>query len=107
MNERKKRVSGKKRGVPSRDELYRKVAGKVPEAINYVVGVMKGTRRANSVRLGAAKLLINKALPDLKVQEITGEGGGPIDVRVIKDYISEPSNINATSATGAEEQDKV
>lgn len=95
-----KRVSKKKTGVPSRDVLYRKVAAKVPEAISYVIGVMRGTRRSNPVRFGAAKLLINKALPDIKVQEITGDSGGPIDVRIIKDYIAEPSNINAASNSG-------
>ena len=45
---------------------------------------MRESRNDNAA-LGAAKTIINKVLPDLKAQELTGTEGKQIQVRII-DY---------------------
>lgn len=38
----------------------------------------------SSTQVQAAKIYIGKFIPDLKAMEITGEGGGPLVIEVIK-----------------------
>ena len=35
-------------------------------------------------QVNAARIVIAKSIPDLKAMEITGQGGGPIQVEVVK-----------------------
>ena len=85
-----KPVSNQKRGggVPSRDALYRRIAGHANDCIDYLVGIMNGTVTANPVRMGAAKILLNKVIPDIKVTELQGNMDKPLGVVLLptKDY---------------------
>ena|SRR3989344_4644010 len=81
----KKEVSnqGKGGGVPSRDALYRKVAKKAEACIDYLIAIVEGRKPANAVKMGAARILLNKVLPDIKVQEIRAETDRPLGVVVL------------------------
>lgn len=80
-NEHKSKAGG--RTMPTRENLYARVANHVPDAIDKAVALLKSNNEA--IRLGAIKFLVDKALPDLKAVEVTGENRGPIEIIVIKD----------------------
>lgn len=59
-------------GVPNRGSLYAVVAAHSKEAIKTLYDLMKNSNN-DGIRLGAAKALLNKALPDLKQNDISEE----------------------------------
>ena len=73
MKEEIKPVSShRKGGVPSRDELYRKVAMKALKAIEVLADIMEtGGDNKAAMKIGAARTLLNKALPDLRSSEFS------------------------------------
>jgi hypothetical protein len=81
MNEE---VSEHKRrgGVPSRDELYRKVANHAIGAINVLVEEMTKPTKMSGARVAAARTLLSKALPDLKAVEVAGDSARPLFVKL-------------------------
>lgn len=86
----KKGIETKKRGVENRRGLYAVAASHSKEAIKVLVELMYS--RNENIRLGAAKALLGKALPDLRATELSGEIHEPIRVGIIKEYLStEPS----------------
>ncbi len=58
----------KQRGVPNRGSLYAVAAAHSKEAIDTLYDLMMNSKNDN-VRLGAAKALLDKSLPDLKPSE--------------------------------------
>lgn len=72
-----------KGGVPSRDQMYRKIAMKAFYLIDYLMDVINGKLPASAVRIGAAKTLLNKALPDLRAMEVTGKDGQQFTITVV------------------------
>jgi hypothetical protein len=58
-------------GVPRRTNLYNIVAPKGREIINTLFALLKSNNEG--IRLGAAKVLINKILPDLQAIQHKGE----------------------------------
>lgn len=58
----------KQRGVPNRGSLYAVAAAHSKEAIDVLYDLMMNSKNDN-VRLGAAKSLLDKSLPDLKPSE--------------------------------------
>lgn len=54
----------KKGGVPNKGSLYAVAAAHSKEAIETLYDLMKNSKN-DGIRLGAAKALINKVLPDL------------------------------------------
>lgn len=110
MNDEKQTVSEPKRkgGVPSRDELYRKVANKALSAIDVIVEIMeKGGGPKASNMLGAAKLILNKALPDLRAEEISGKDGQLLTINLVSDYITSIRRNVSTPDGGAEGSIKI
>lgn len=81
---KKSNVKKKTGGVIARAALYQHVSQYSKDAIDVLVDLMKNAAQ-ESVRMGAAKALLDKALPDLKATEHTGEEGGPIEIRIIED----------------------
>ena len=73
----------KRRGVLSRNELYGRIASRSEEIIGVLFDSLKDTNAA--VRLGAAKTLINKIIPDLKAVEVSGDKEFPLLVKLTKD----------------------
>jgi hypothetical protein len=80
-NELKAKRGG--RTMPTRDNLYARIANHVPGAIDKAVALLESNNEA--IRLGAIKFLVDKALPDLKAMEITGEDRGPLQIKIIED----------------------
>lgn len=83
MNQKIVSNQGKGGGVPSRDVLYRKVAKKAEACIDYLIDIVEGRQLANSVKMGAARILLNKVLPDIKVQETRQEPDRPLGVVIL------------------------
>lgn len=64
----KRSHEAKQRGVPNRGSLYAVAAAHSKEAIDTLYDLMMNSKNDN-VRLGAAKALLDKSLPDLKPSE--------------------------------------
>lgn len=88
---KKTELKGKNGGArfPTRDNLYSRIAKHVPEAIEKAVQLLQSNNEA--IRLGAIKFLVDKALPDLKAVEVTGDNG-PIQIRIVKDEKNNNNN---------------
>lgn len=71
-------------GFRHNDETRAKI--KTTQLINRLqTHVMSNKPLLDASQVNAAKTLLNKVLPDLKVAEITGEGGGPLLIQWLKD----------------------
>ena len=81
---KKKNGQGKGGGVIARAALYQHVSQYSKDAIDTLVDLMHNATQ-DSVRMGAAKALLDKALPDLKATEISGEDHGPLLIKIIED----------------------
>lgn len=97
--------------LPSRSDLYLMVAQSAKPCIKYLVDVVNNEQPANAVRMGAARILLNKVLPDLKVTEHQGDAEklqmGVVILPTLKDEpkvdtskLDEPS-ISMDPASGA------
>jgi hypothetical protein len=84
--------------TPSRGTLQSYIQNFTLEAIDCLVDIMHNSRN-ESLKMGAAKTLIDKSIPDIKAVEITGENGGPIKLNIISgaDYVSALGASTATS----------
>lgn len=89
-------------GVPSRDEMYQKIAGKANHLIDYLCDVVDGKKPASAVKMAAAKTLLNKVLPDLKATEISGNQERPLGVVILPPVKNEPGNNMATPPGSAD-----
>lgn len=104
-NESKNKViKARKRGaVPSREILYSEAAKHAPRAIEIITEIMEHGD-SDSNRLGAAKTLLAKAIPDLSSTELFGKDGQPINITVRVDlaggYIPAVGPLVATSTIG-------
>ena len=85
MNERKRSKSKAKSGGVTSSQIgnYQKVASKSDKVLGVLFKHLES--RNESVSLGAAKILINKILPDKKAVELTGENNGPLLIKIIED----------------------
>ena len=70
--------------TPNRQGLYAAASKYSLDAIETLFDLMKNAKQ-ESVRMGAAKALLDKALPDVKAVEITGEDHGPLLIKVIEE----------------------
>lgn len=61
-------------GNPSRKKLYAQAASHAPRAIEILAELMENGDNHN-VRMGAARTLLAKAIPDLKALEVAGFDG--------------------------------
>jgi len=66
-----KKVVSKATKPISKNRAYQKASAHFQEALDICVDVMRTSNNDNA-RLGAAKTIINKVLPDLKSQEVDG-----------------------------------
>ena len=81
-------TKSKNGGTKPQIALYQKIASHEEEIIQALLDGLHS--RNESIKIGAAKILINKILPDLRQMEVTGKDGGPIKLNIISgsDYIS-------------------
>lgn len=100
MNEEKSIQEVKKEpGTPNRAHLQSYIQNFTREAIDAIVQVMRTTRNEN-LRMGAAKVIIDKSIADIKAMEITGENGEPIKliINAGNGFIPSTVSLNATSS---------
>ena len=72
-------LQGKKRGPVSKNALYQAASAHAHDAIAVLVELMNnGSHEAT--RVGAAKTILAKCIPDLKATEVTGGGGVPLQI---------------------------
>lgn len=84
---KKSNDQSKKGGVLARSALYAYASKHSKAAIDYLAEVLHDPKIQPSVRMAAAKALLDKALPDLKSTEVKGEEGGPIEIVIVKEKI--------------------
>lgn len=90
-------------GTPNRGTLQSYVQNFTKESIDTLVKIMRDTSRENkSLRMGAAKALLDKSIPDVKAIEVGGVNGEPIRLNIISggDYLSTIAQFDATSDSG-------
>jgi len=87
----------KKTGVKTRKILYAEAAKYAPRAIEVLVHLMESAKQ-ESVRIAAAKTLLAKALPDIKMLEISGDVERPLGV-VILPKLNEDNQLATPSRT--------
>jgi hypothetical protein len=63
----------------SRNKAFQMASAHFSLALETVIDVLRNGTNENA-RLGAARTIIDKVLPDLKASEITGENGGAIEI---------------------------
>lgn len=82
--------------VPSKTSLAQILQRHAPEAMEALLNILRTTRN-ESLRFGAAKLIIDKTIPDLKSEEIKGEAALKIMVAVMNygsgDHLPNPVSL--------------
>lgn len=96
----------RKGGVISRAALYRKLAGHAERAIEILAEEMEKPSRMSGVRVGAAKVILNKVLPDLKATDVTS-GGKEIQTVIVPSEILNKYAITPNSESGSEGQSQI
>lgn len=91
----------RKSGTPNKQGLYAKAAVYAEDAIKVLAHEMEHGDNSNS-RVGAAKALLAKVIPDLKAMEITGEKGDMIriilDTNVARNLVQPTSEVSNETA---------
>lgn len=90
----------KKEGtIPNKGSLQAYLQNFTKEAIDAIVDILRNSRNEN-LKMGAAKLIIDKSIADLKAVELTGKDGEPIKLNVIAgaDYFAWREKVAAASA---------
>lgn len=70
-NEKKTSEANQAGGIVPQGAIYSKIATRYVEILETLFALLKDEQASN--RLGAAKVLINKIVPDLKALEVKGE----------------------------------
>jgi len=94
---------------PSRISLYAKAADNAMRMIEILKEIAE-TGDNDSARLGAAKTLLSKALPDITAQEIAGKDGQPIftyRIDLASGFIPRLDSITSTSGNGITESHQI
>lgn len=90
-------TKAKRGGTPSHIELYQRIASRSDDIIECLFGLLES--RNENIRLGAAKVLANKILPDKKAVELTGEDSGPLAITITSDNGNNLANTELSQTT--------
>lgn len=90
----------KKGGSPARDVLYSEAAKYAPRAIAVLVDIMEHGDNDNA-RMGAAKAILSKAIPDLKSIEADIRGNEPLVIKIVPDISGDYISQNQAFPTNA------
>ena len=95
----------KKGGAPNQGSLQAYIQNYTKEAIDAIVIILR-TSRNESLKMGAAKLIIDKSIADKKAVELSGANGEPIKLNIIAgaDYLAWLAKSNASPAGSAVQQ---
>lgn len=78
------KVEAKIQGVPKRSNLYARVSKYSPRAINRVAELLES--KNESIALGAAKVILDKCLPDIKALALEkNENNEKLEVVIVDD----------------------
>lgn len=72
--------------TPNRQGLYSQAAKYAPKAIEAIAELLSSKNEA--IRLGAAKALLDKCLPDIKTLDVYEEHQNPLEIRLVEDKLS-------------------
>src|SRR3990167_8515129 len=95
--------------TPNRQGLYAKVAKHTNRMIEILVDQAERGDNSNA-RIGAAKTLLSKVLPDISAQEIAGKDGQPIftyRIDLANGFIPRLDSITSTSGNGITESHEI
>lgn len=93
-----------KEATPNQGTLQSYIQNFTKEAIDAIVEIMRTTKN-ESLRMGAAKTIIDKSIGDKKSVEVTGENGEPIKLTILTGNGFVPSSVFTTSpSTGSDLQ---
>ena len=81
----KKIMKARKQGPMSREFLYTEAAKHAPRAIEVLVEIMNRQNGQDTNRMGAARTILAKVVPDMKAMELTGPEGGPLQLKYVID----------------------
>jgi hypothetical protein len=101
MNDKEINSEEKKTGgIKSRQQLYAMFS---PHAELAVETLVKACTNGNpAVRVGAAKTILAKLVPDLKSTEITGADGQQFTINLIRDYVTKVGGDVLPSGTNSQ-----
>lgn len=88
------RESKKGEATPNKGTLQSYVQNFTKEAIDEIVSLMHNSRN-EAVRMGAAKVILERSVPILKAMEIGGKDGEAIKVEVINYGGNDPIQFSA------------
>lgn len=91
--------------IPSKAVLQSLVQSHTKKAIKEIVFVMKNSK-SEHLRLEAARIILNKSVPDIRSFTVSGENGNPIRYNVLMGNGFIPAE-NITEATEIVEDNKV
>lgn len=77
-------------GVPKRSNLYARLSKYAPQAIKRVVRLLESNNE--SVALGAAKVLLDKCLPDVKAITLENTNTGELKITITEDKPNQEQN---------------
>ena len=88
----KREGAGRPPGVPNKataeiKDLARQYTG---DALTTLAGIMKSDEQPAAARVSACKELLDRAYGKAP-QALTGEGGGPITTKIIREFIGAPN----------------
>ena len=97
-DEEKTKGEIKEGGIKSRSQLYAMFS---PHAELAIETLVKACSNGNpSVRVGAAKTILAKLVPDLKSTEITGQDGQQFTINIIRDYFTKArGNVSSSDSS--------
>ena len=106
MNDEEKTKGEPKEGrIRSRSQLYAMFS---PHAELAIETLVKACSNGNpSVRVGAAKTILAKLVPDLKSTEITGQDGQQFTINIIRDYFTKARGNVSPSDSSIEESEQI
>ena len=86
--------------TPNKGTLQSYVQNFTKEAIDAIVEILRTTRN-EALKMGAAKVIIDKSIPDVRAIELTGKDGQPLQLSIKLDmaggYIPQVGGIVTTS----------
>ena len=106
MNETDDTRQSKKGSTPNQGTLQSYIQNFTLEAIDAIVVILRTTKNEN-LRMGAAKIIIDKSIADVKAIELSGKNGEPININIVNDYLSSSGWASTAPATSPERPDEV
>lgn len=84
--------------IPNKGSLQAYAQNFTKEAIDCLVNIMRTTRN-ESLKMGAAKVLLDKGVPDLKATELSTGDNSPLLIKIVSEQNgNQPTNKELSEA---------